>query len=363
MMGLQALLKKSDPIAEFQSFGVGNTGGSFLKGIDFNVTVPKEMATMISVGAQSNGNQPGENATSFSKINLGHIDRIAPIKQTIPNDENTKTPLDKFIENLRKTVPLLANLYTWGNNKKAKINEEDVKTLTSLNKDYAAYMIGSFSNLGIIPPPTFIPFDLSLKMEGLSGMKIFEKFIIEESILPSIYRTNNGSRIIEFLIKGIEHEISNNNWTTTLNTLASPSEFNTNSKNIYNSNGFDLVGEGIKSGLGQGTFTDTRSKGTEDFSYKEFPITAEEENKLFVAMRIKRQYETTSDLNLGEQIISNASSAQKLPKGQILSTLSVMAGKNTKFSIKAVELPYRDNANNISSIPPGIYNVGKKIYR
>ena len=355
--------KKSDPIAVFQSYGVGKLGGSFLKGIDFNVTIPKEMATMISVGAQSNGNQPGENATSFSKINLGHTDRIAPIKQTIPNDDQTLTPLEKFVDNLRKTIPLLSNLYTWGDNKKAKINEEDVKTLRSLNKDYAQYMIGSFTNLGIIPSPTFIPFDLSLKMEGLSGMKIWEKFTIEEDILPSMYRPINGSRIIEFLIKGVEHEISNNTWTTTLNTLAAPSEFNTNSKKIYKSNGFDLVGEGIRSGIG-GISIDSRGSGESNFSYIENIITPEEENELLELMVILRRFQKQSDSNLGEKIISNPSEAQKLPKGQTLSSMSIKhkPGGNVveKFAIKAVELPYRDNKNNISAIPQGTYNVGKR---
>ena len=362
---------KSDPIAEFQSFGVGNAGGSFLKGIDFNVTVPKEMATMISVGAQNNGNQPGEDSTSFSKINLGHTDRIAPIKQTVPNDEETPTPLEKFIDNIRKTLPLLGNLYVWGTNRRAKINEEDIKTLTSLNKDYAQYMVGSFSNLGIIPSPTFIPFDLSLKMEGLSGMKIFEKFIIEESILPSMYRTNNGSRIIEFLIKGIEHEISKNTWTTTLNTLAAPSEFNISSNlKYFPNNSFKLMQEGIKSGISDVSI-DSSGRVIEEFDYKDNPITAEEESNIPILVEVWRQFETKSNSNLGKQIISNEAEASKLPKGQTLSQLAVYPALKTKVGrgryaslvLKAVELPYRDNKNNISSIPPGTYNVGKRYTR
>jgi hypothetical protein len=57
----------------------------------------------------------------------------------------------------------------------------------------------------------FIPFNLSITMEGLSGMKINQKFTVDSSYLPSNYPTS-----VEFLIKNIQHEISNNKWYTKL---------------------------------------------------------------------------------------------------------------------------------------------------
>ena len=48
------------------------------------------------------------------------------------------------------------------------------------------------------PGTGFIPFNLSLTMDGLSGMKIYSKFIVDTSYLPSNYPEN-----VEFLIKGI----------------------------------------------------------------------------------------------------------------------------------------------------------------
>ena len=58
------------------------------------------------------------------------------------------------------------------------MDSETIKTLESINKDFISYVAGNANNLGFTPPPFFIPFDLQVKMEGLSGMKIFEKFAI-----------------------------------------------------------------------------------------------------------------------------------------------------------------------------------------
>jgi hypothetical protein len=60
----------------------------------------------------------------------------------------------------------------------------------------------------------FIPFNLSLTIDGLSGMKIYSKFSVNTDFLPSNYPDS-----IEFLIKNISHEIKDNKWTTQLESF------------------------------------------------------------------------------------------------------------------------------------------------
>ena len=62
----------------------------------------------------------------------------------------------------------------------------------------------------------FIPFNLSLDMDGLSGMRNYERFSITEDILPYSYRSSDAENggVIDFIIKGISHNISNNQWKT-----------------------------------------------------------------------------------------------------------------------------------------------------
>ena len=52
-------------------------------------------------------------------------------------------------------------------------------------------------------------------MDGISGMKIYNKLKVNSDFLPSNYGPT-----LDFLITGVNHKLSNNNWDTSLTTLA-----------------------------------------------------------------------------------------------------------------------------------------------
>ena len=70
-----------------------------------------------------------------------------------------------------------------------------------------------------MPAPFFIPFNLTLNMKGLAGMRNYERFSITEKVLPYSYRTGNQRGVIDFLIKGISHTITDNKWETKIESL------------------------------------------------------------------------------------------------------------------------------------------------
>ena len=61
----------------------------------------------------------------------------------------------------------------------------------------------------------FIPVDLSLTLEGMSGILIYNSLPIRQNFLPKQY-----DRALKFIITKVNHKISGNSWTTSLNTLA-----------------------------------------------------------------------------------------------------------------------------------------------
>jgi hypothetical protein len=67
------------------------------------------------------------------------------------------------------------------------------------------------SNIG------FIPIELSLEVDGLSGVKIYNQIITNSEFLP----TNYGETM-EFVIIGVDHKLESNNWTTTFRALSKP---------------------------------------------------------------------------------------------------------------------------------------------
>lgn len=63
----------------------------------------------------------------------------------------------------------------------------------------------------------FIPLEFTLNMDGLSGVKIYNKLNVKTDFLPSNY-----SDSLKFLISKVNHKISGNSWETQLSTLSIP---------------------------------------------------------------------------------------------------------------------------------------------
>ena len=201
-------------IATFESYGVKvGTAGSFLTNVDFQVQLPPNMAAMATISAQAKGNIPGENATGLSKLNKGIVDRIVTTrlgKESLGVEDKSKI----FTKQIDIMTTKLKSLY-----QNLSYQQKNVDILKSINRDVALYTTGEDSINEKSSSPFFMPFNLSLEMDGLSGMRNYERFAITEQILPYSYRPNEQGGVIDFLIKGVSHTISNNQWKTKIESL------------------------------------------------------------------------------------------------------------------------------------------------
>lgn len=203
------------PPTLLKPYGVTKTGGTTFLDISFRSELSNEFASMISIGAQANGNQVGENATAFSQFNEGLIDRITPVKSTGANTSkgNTQSPKEKFTDTLTNIDTALQKIY-----KNFQIQKDNIETLTSANTTYASFLLGYITkDLEAAPAPFFIPFNLNFRLKGIAGIRIFDKLYLEDNILPISYRGK-----VAFLAKNVKHELFNNQWITTIETLTIP---------------------------------------------------------------------------------------------------------------------------------------------
>ena len=206
-------------LVTFSPYGINSTRGSIAKSISFSSELTNEFATQISIGAQANGNQVGENATAYSTYNQGLVDRIERVKlKTSDGKDPNKIETGKVIqETLAKLSELAAVIYDV-DGKEREITQESITALKNLNKDYAKYVQGYWvETKKACQPPFFIPFNLSLTLEGISGIKLYEKFLLDDSILPYSYRNK-----VDFLVKNLTHTVESEKWETKLETLAIP---------------------------------------------------------------------------------------------------------------------------------------------
>jgi hypothetical protein len=257
--------KLSNEYAKFDLYGYNtkdNTAG-FIKDFSFTTEITPALSTMITVGATANSTVVGENSTAFSRFNAGLTDRfkeqivepssnvkyIDPITKEVTIYQvgnpfeavGTGTPSttknseeQKFIDELVSKYTKTYGAYTkylkrlGGENKNYEDGEgatyKDAVTNYNiyLNQIKQVFFNQEIKKLGkpvnsnrtATPGTGFIPFNMSLTMDGLSGMKIYNKFLIDTKYLPANYPDN-----ADFLIKGIEHKIENNKWTTNISSV------------------------------------------------------------------------------------------------------------------------------------------------
>ena len=215
-----------------------NVTGSFITNIGLNAEIPSNFATMISIGAQYTGNNLQGNALSFSNYNKGLKDRILPEKNDYVQDTQKKVNRITQAKNIYqqklyyskeaygnndKISPFAAMYYlegdVAGSNQKAYDFTEG--TVSLFVENYTAYIKlvqGIAAEKNQVPSPFFLPFNLNLEMDGISGIKLFQKFRITDDVLPPSYEKNS----VDIIVKGINHNVDVNSWSTTLDTLSVP---------------------------------------------------------------------------------------------------------------------------------------------
>lgn len=255
-------VKENDPV--FTIYGFNGNEGGFATDYNFNTKLSKETSTMVAVGAQANGEAVGEDATLFSKWSLGLIDRILPQKLDMNSfirgtDKATKSyfKLVRAYKNylllfrgtsLYKTATVIeegANIelatpgltgvggnveirdltieyFGYGFSKcnlSAVKNEKSIGGFNSIQKQFFRkfYALEAQSKNSSTPFIGFLPASLSLTIDGLSGIRIFDKLKVDSRFLPPNY-----GNTLDFIITGLDHKIVNNKWETSVDTLSIP---------------------------------------------------------------------------------------------------------------------------------------------
>ena len=193
----------------------------FIKDFQMRTEITPEMSAMITIGATANANIVGSDSTALSRMNAGIVDRykVAILDPEAPQTEASKSLQERFAGPLNNFNIFVNDLSSRNYQTKPKWNLEAIEAYKSTIKDFLTYDQAKQSEKDGKGSPTigFLPFNLSLKMEGLSGMKVYQKYTIDTSYLPTNYPNN-----LDFLIKSVTHEISNNVWDTTIESIAVP---------------------------------------------------------------------------------------------------------------------------------------------
>jgi hypothetical protein len=207
--------------------------GSFVKSVSISSEISKDLAAELSIAATANSetsNQIGVNGSRFAHLNRGCENRIIVLADNAslnPKDNSTtenasletESPDLVYTNNMQRYNEFLKNMFIKNTGGFGTISDDEISEFTNTIPDYWNYKLGQEESIaGKSSGRGFIPINLSLTMDGLSGMKIYEKFTINNEYLPSNY-----VGVIDFIIKGISHKITDKGWETSLETFCIPS--------------------------------------------------------------------------------------------------------------------------------------------
>ena len=337
-------------LCRFNTFGITpGIGGSIIRDLGIDGSIPSNFSSMITLGAQSNGNQVSGNATSFSNYNSGIIDRIIPKKENfedkadIDDDgEIAKTSQEKINDQIEKMTS--GGFWGWFAGDYGGVFEdvyndrqfgnEDIQSFQELYTTYINLIVGILSapepkGEGQLAAPFFLPFNLNMDIDGISGIKIFQKFLIDEKILPPAYDKDS----VEILVKSTDHTVNTSAWVTKIGTQSTPrpKEFPP-----VASGG---IGGGIAGVVSGGTNNPT-AQGANNSVGKQLPPPPGPQPPEDELLRLR----VTRIMDDGTQT---------------LGIMDILAEdeQTILFSLATSELPWKGNQNRVSCIPVDNYRV------
>ena len=216
---IKNLVKLERPYTELKAQGLG----SMLTKIQAQSSITPDLASMIAIGAQAQGQVVGPEAASFSRLSEGFIDRIYPEKNIgdsldVVRQEKAKEAIQKRYENgIKAYVELIKNQQPEAENKYDPIILESTDKSNKENIAVELYKacLEKFTETRQTST-AFIPIKLNLSLYGLSGIKIYQNFKLSNDILPLSYKGN-----FVFTTLGVSHTVDSSKWETNISALIS----------------------------------------------------------------------------------------------------------------------------------------------
>lgn len=190
--------------------------GSLAREFQLKTVISTKLASVVAISAQAaTGSVNSKDHSSFSWLNQNFQDRYKPYIQDPSNGasgaSNAATK-EKEDSNEVKAAALfnshVKNIY----------DANSIAAITDKIELSKNYYIERISKVKSSDPVTvsapFIPADLEISIDGISGIIMGNAFLIPEERLPLSLRGENGFPKIGFVVTNLTNTIENNQWIT-----------------------------------------------------------------------------------------------------------------------------------------------------
>jgi putative chitinase len=203
---------------------------NFVRNFNLKTEITPEFASMASISSTAGGYVKGVENTMFSKWCWGLTDRLQP-EVSAPISTGYSSSRDEVKETyLRK--------FWWAHNSAfgmkdsaieldPQIIENNVAIVSEFYKSIQSEIQIRYSGSYASPTNGFIPISLGVTMDGIGGIKIYNELNVATRFLPQNYPDN-----LHFIIKGVNHKLSNSDWETSVETVVIANGDGENQKQI-----------------------------------------------------------------------------------------------------------------------------------
>jgi hypothetical protein len=185
---------------------------SVVRNYKFQSKIFPEMGSIIAISAQDAtgiGKLGYDNATLVA-WNEGITDRLIPKKDFSSNIQLSKgTDPSSFI------LPFLTKMYSYFQAIRGVDSNNINFAFGGLNFAYRDFLANLSRFDARNKTKTIIPTELSVTLDGIGGIVIGNLFKINQDIVPKSYKGGAG-RTLAYIVTKLGHNVSNNDWTTTL---------------------------------------------------------------------------------------------------------------------------------------------------
>lgn len=187
---------------------------SIAKSLEIKTDISSKLANMIAISSNStiqNKATLSNNGDSFGYVNTNFQDRYIIDKLELTGSNQPSKELDTLKIAARHFNQTVKDFYT-------TINPSETSVSDATN-----YYIEKMSKVKNNEKPTraaaMIPVSLNFSTDGISGLGMGQSFTVADELLPYSYdlrRTGDYDNNVGFAMVGLNHNIENNTWNTTV---------------------------------------------------------------------------------------------------------------------------------------------------
>jgi len=177
-----------------------------------NTVISSKLASKIAISAQAEtGSVNSKDHSPYSHLNTFYEDRYSRSKED-PTIGNNATVVNKSGATSDQEAADLFNSHVqclYG-----KFEGYNPKNIEAAKNYYLERMSKAKSSNPLTSASPYIPLELELTVDGISGIMMMNGFTVPNDRLPYTYQGEGGKTKIAFIVTGLVHTIQNNEWLT-----------------------------------------------------------------------------------------------------------------------------------------------------